>query len=262
MLNILTNSGVLLNGSSANGLLETPDVSSRTHVVLPGQPTGWTAMAQAVRNFDEEKVKDCKEDVDTLLVFAGLFSAVLTAFLIESYKNLLDDPTTQILYVLRQLASQTSSYQLENGQLIQGLISNGPEFSVTPFEATTVDIRVNVLWFASLLFSLITASFGILVKQWLREFLAAENPSPQARLRLRHVRYPQLAQWGVLEIAAVLPLLLQLSLALFFVGLCYFTASVHPSVEYTALPLVLGWTVCFFTVTILPVFLPRCPYRT
>lgn len=71
MLNILTNSGVLLNGSSANGLLETPDVSSRTHVVLPGQPTGWTAMAQAVRNFDEEKVKDCKEDVDTLLVFVS-----------------------------------------------------------------------------------------------------------------------------------------------------------------------------------------------
>ncbi len=38
-------------------------------VVLAGQPTGWTAMAHAVRNFDEEKVKDCKEDVDTLLVF-------------------------------------------------------------------------------------------------------------------------------------------------------------------------------------------------
>ena len=26
-------------------------------------------MAHAVRNFDEEKVKDCKEDIDTLLVF-------------------------------------------------------------------------------------------------------------------------------------------------------------------------------------------------
>lgn len=38
-------------------------------LVLAGQPTGWTAMAHAVRNFDEEKVKDCKEDVDTLLVF-------------------------------------------------------------------------------------------------------------------------------------------------------------------------------------------------
>lgn len=53
-----TNAAV--NGEYASG--------SQT-IVLSGQPTGWTAMAQAVRNFDEEKVKDCKEDVDTLLVF-------------------------------------------------------------------------------------------------------------------------------------------------------------------------------------------------
>lgn len=44
----------------------------KTKLVLSGQPTGWTAMAHAVRNFDEERVKDCKEDVDTLLVFVCL----------------------------------------------------------------------------------------------------------------------------------------------------------------------------------------------
>ena len=37
--------------------------------VLSGQPTGWAAMANAVREYDEERVKDCKEDIDTLLVF-------------------------------------------------------------------------------------------------------------------------------------------------------------------------------------------------
>jgi hypothetical protein len=31
--------------------------------------TGWTAMAKTVRGVDEDKVKDCKEDIDTLLVF-------------------------------------------------------------------------------------------------------------------------------------------------------------------------------------------------
>ncbi|KAI0759633.1 hypothetical protein BC629DRAFT_1295321, partial [Irpex lacteus] len=195
---------------------------------------GWTAMARSVRDFDEEKVRDCKEDIDTLLVFAGLFSAVLTAFLVESYTNLVEDPSTQTLLAIRQLVAQTSSYRVEGGMLNTTVLPYSPE----PFQVSRADIRVNVLWFASLLFSLITASFGILVKQWLREFLAVENPSPQARLRVRHVRYPQLAQWRVFQIAAVLPLLLQLSLALFFIGLCYFTASVHSSVEYTALPLV------------------------
>jgi hypothetical protein len=132
----------------------------------------------------------------------------------------------------------------------------------TPFEASLAAIRVNVLWFASLIISLVTASFGMLVKQWLREYLAVENPSPQARLRIRHFREPELKRWAVYEIAGVLPLLLQLALGLFFVGLCYFTSMVHPSIGFTSLPLVAGWAFCFLTVTVLPAFFPRCPYKT
>lgn len=44
-----------------------PDV----RYVLAGQPTGWAAMAETVRAYDEEKVKDTKEDIDTLLVFVS-----------------------------------------------------------------------------------------------------------------------------------------------------------------------------------------------
>ena len=32
---------------------------------------GWLSMAKIVRDYDEEKVKDCKEDIDTLLVFVS-----------------------------------------------------------------------------------------------------------------------------------------------------------------------------------------------
>ncbi|KAI0776473.1 hypothetical protein BC629DRAFT_1441423 [Irpex lacteus] len=66
----------------------------------------------------------------------------------------------------------------------------------------------------------------------------------------------------VYEIVACLPLLLQLSLGLFFVGLCYFTASVHESVGHTTFPLVIGWAMFFFGATALPIFIPHCPYRT
>ncbi|KAI0683769.1 hypothetical protein BC835DRAFT_1310896 [Cytidiella melzeri] len=216
-------------------------------------------MEKVVREFDEEKLQNCKEDIDTLLVFAGLFSATLTAFLVESYQRLSEDTAGETLQAIRQLTAQTASYHIIGGLL------NATVYAPTtpaPFQPLAADIRVNVLWFASLLFSLITASFGILVKQWLREYLAVDNPAPQARLRVRHLRYPQLARWKVFEIAAVLPILLQISLGLFFVGMCYFTASVHPSVRNTTLPLVAGWAFCFAAVTLLPVFFPLCPYRT
>ncbi len=32
-------------------------------------PTGWAAMSKTIREVDEDKVKDYKEDIDTLLVF-------------------------------------------------------------------------------------------------------------------------------------------------------------------------------------------------
>ncbi|KAI0776397.1 hypothetical protein BC629DRAFT_1290587, partial [Irpex lacteus] len=226
---------------------------------VPGQQAGWSAMAKVVRDFDEEKVRDCKEDIDTLLVFAGLFSAVLSAFLVATYPNLQPSPTNTMIYTLERIASQTASYNLTNGQLVATTVLPA---SPPAFEAAAEDIRVNVLWFASLVVSLMTASFGMLVKQWLREFLAAEVPSPQARLRIRHFREPEIKRWKVYEIAASLPLLLQLSLGLFFVGLCYFTASVHASVGYTTLPLVVAWALFFFSATTLPLFFPRCPYKT
>lgn len=57
--------------SSENSPLPGASVStsSPVHVVLPGQSVGWAAIEQSVRDFDEQQVKDYKEDIDTLLTF-------------------------------------------------------------------------------------------------------------------------------------------------------------------------------------------------
>lgn len=186
-----------------------------------------------------------------------MFSAVLSAFLVAVYPNLQPQTADQTLRVLERIQAQTASYRMESGYL-NATMSPSPD----PFQPSYNDIIVNVLWFASLIVSLVTASFGILVKQWLHEYLAVEIPSPQARLRVRHLRYPSLRKWKVFEIAAALPLLLQIALGLFFVGLCSLTTSVHPSVYHTTLPLVIGWAFCISVAILLPVFYPHCPYRT
>lgn len=40
-------------------------------IILAGQPVGWAGMAKDVREFDQEEVRQGKEDVDTLLVFVS-----------------------------------------------------------------------------------------------------------------------------------------------------------------------------------------------
>lgn len=188
---------------------------------------------------------------------AGLFSAVLASFLVAVYPSLQPSPMDMMNYTLDRIANQTAGYNFTDGRLIAANPSTTP-FS---FSARPEDIRVNALWFASLVISLATASFGIIVKQWLDDYLAIGIPAPRARLRLRHFREPQIRGWKVYELAACLPLLLHISLGLFFVGLCYFTSDIHATIGRTTVPLVVGWAVCLFTATSLPFFFPRCPYK-
>lgn len=182
----------------------------------------------------------------------------MTAFLVESYQSLTQDPTQVMILLMQQLASQTQSYSLNNGFVNS---TAQPMQTIPVFTPSVNAIRVNVLWFASLTLSLVSASFSILVKQWLREYLSGEYTSPQARLRIRHFRNPGLGHWKVFEIAAVLPLLLQLSLGLFLIGLCFFTADIHETIGHTTLPLVAGWGFLFCAAAFAPALSPRCPYK-
>lgn len=87
----------------------------------------------------------------------------------------------------QRITTQTASYKLSGNKLTA--TQRLPE-SPPVFEPASGDIRINIFWFASLVISLVTASLAILVKQWLREFLAVVNPSPLARVRIRHLREP------------------------------------------------------------------------
>ncbi|KAJ3556557.1 hypothetical protein NM688_g1963 [Phlebia brevispora] len=233
------------------------DNEQERHDVSQGDP--WVTVERTIRGREEDKVRDCKEDVDALLVFAGLFSAVLTPFLILSYQSLQEDPQQTSVVLLRQITSQTSSYTLSNGSL-NSTAPPLPPFS--PFEAASTDVIINICWFASLILSLSTASFGILVKQWLREYLATDRTAPDERIRILHFRSLGVQEWKLFEIAAILPLVLQLSLALFFVGLCYLASETHPKLRATSLTLVSGWAFLFGLTVLAPLVSARCPYKT
>lgn len=178
--------------------------------------------------------------------------------MIESYKNLSPDPADLTVQILLHVSQQLSSYTM-GGQFSNSTI---PSFTLPTFTPLKSMVIANVTWFGSLTISLMAASYGMLVKQWLREYLANHDASPLTRLRIRCFRYPALAKWKVFEIVAVLPLLLQLALGLFFLGLCYFASTIHPAVQWTVIPLVTIWAVLFLAATFAPVLSADCPYKT
>jgi hypothetical protein len=88
-----------------------------------------------------------------------------------------------------------------------------------PFSPSSKDIRVNVFWFTSLSLSLATALLGILCMQWLGEYQRKTPLDPREAISLRQLRYEGLIAWKVPQILMSLPVLLHLSLLLFFIGL-------------------------------------------
>ena len=157
---------------------------------------------------------------------------------------------------------------------------NGTEILTTPkFTPTHSDICVNVLWFLSLIFSLTTVLVGIIALQWLREYLRPHTDlEPQIAFSLHHLNVESLDRWYLPQIFTALPLLLQLALVLFLVGVIEFLWSLNTTI---AIPIavavglslsILLWTTVLPTMQALLLFLPRlpwgnmprspCPYRS
>ncbi|GLB35969.1 hypothetical protein LshimejAT787_0302570 [Lyophyllum shimeji] len=59
--------------------------------------TIWSVYVAEADRQDRILDESCKGAMDALLNFAGLFSASITAFLVESYKTLTPDPAVTVL---------------------------------------------------------------------------------------------------------------------------------------------------------------------
>ncbi|TBU21972.1 hypothetical protein BD311DRAFT_811851, partial [Dichomitus squalens] len=116
------------------------------------------------------------------------------------------------------------------------------------------------LWFSALICSLASASIGILVKQWLHEYEAGISGTSVEIARLRQYRLNHLEKWRVAEIIAILPVLLQVSLALFLAGILILLWHLHPTVATIASTLI-GVLLSFVVVTtVMPVIWSDCCY--
>ncbi|KAL0065495.1 hypothetical protein AAF712_007559 [Marasmius tenuissimus] len=173
------------------------------------------SVLKAAQKYDEDVSKGWKDDMDTLMVFAALFSAVVTAFTIESYRWLSKDPEDEIIIILTQISRQLPSLNISDGQ---ALTSSASFNSFNPSPSSV--IRINSFWFLSIVCSLLSAFFGLLCKQWLREHTRDTHTRSRAEaLALRQLRNESFEKWGVSSMIATLPVLLEISLLFFFTGL-------------------------------------------
>ncbi|PBK99478.1 hypothetical protein ARMGADRAFT_1125397 [Armillaria gallica] len=219
----------------------------------------WKTYEDESRSYDPNMVEESRQNVDVLLVFAGLFSAVVTTFVVQTSQSLQPDYTAM------------SASLLYESVLVQRAIANGSSADVIApsslnptitFVPAAADVWVNMLWFTSLFLSLATALFAVLAKQWLHHYVVLPSGTPRDRAFTRQFRYGGFKKWYVQAIIGSLPFLMHLALAIFFAGLVIFLRPLHAALSkiiFMATVVVYG---AYAVATILPILFPRCPYRT
>ncbi|KAJ7244260.1 hypothetical protein C8J57DRAFT_1681059 [Mycena rebaudengoi] len=216
------------------------------------ETTFWNAYKTLSEEYDREFHKKYGTDLDTSLIFAGLFSAVSSAFIIQIQPELQQDPnevTQQLLRILIHNANQS---------LFSGINMTEPSGGTT----TTV-IIVQSLLYASLFSTLLAALLAVLGKQWLMNYDAAGSRGTLAERGLeRQRKYDGLQKWKFTLIMEMFPLLLQLALLLFSAALSVYLSTISCPIAIIVIALTSLGTLAYISLLASAAVYPDSPFQT
>lgn len=240
-----------------------PENTSRepgTNVIFEGdglprlvkETTTWDIYNNEARKVDNELVKDWTATLNFLLLFAAIFAAVLTAFIIES-KRLLEPDYSEAMY--------------EAVVFYMGNVANGTikPYSRAEFAPSFTAVSINCLFFGSLCASLVAALASVVALQWVADFdalVTRGGSSPQDRAKRRQFRFTGVKNWQMGEIIAALPLFIYFSVGLFFLGVIQWMLYLHTIVAYVVIGGAAVALFFYFSSTLLAVLFVSAPYKT
>ncbi|PVF98784.1 hypothetical protein CPB86DRAFT_704525, partial [Serendipita vermifera] len=219
-------------------------------LVVTNDTTPWEIYNHKASEVDREMIKDWNDSLNTLLIFAALYSAILTAFITESMKLLQEDPaemTRDILFAI--------SNQLANNSV--------PAFQRLEYKTPEYAVIVNGLLFTSLSCSLIVALLAVLALQWVANYdMGLNTSSAQKRALQRHARWMGIERWKMGEIIASLPLLIFVSLFLFFIGVANWLWHVNRAISGIVIVGISVGSILYSITNLISIIKLDAPFRT
>ena len=135
-----------------------------------------------------------------------------------------------------------------------------PSSSAAPASARWI----NALFFLSLVLSLAAALLGIMAKQWIREYLKWDSAlaAPRENVMVRQIRFEAWEEWRVEAIIWSIPVFLEIAMVLFLAGIAALLWTLDDVVAEIVTVVIAVFLGVVATLTVLPVFVKRCPYKS
>ncbi|KAI0278417.1 hypothetical protein BGY98DRAFT_917075 [Russula aff. rugulosa BPL654] len=243
---------------------QSPEESHRQHQEFEdGANDLWSLYGKEAQIYDESWMKTMKDDMGGILIFAGIFSAVLTAFLVPKIQDLKVDSADQSAYYQNQTVHMLD-------RISQQLASIGDQISIDSnsplpyptFYPSVSDMRVNLSWLFSLICSLFAAFLATLVQLWSKNYMhifqQANNPLRFARTRVSLFEGPK----RLSELAEAVHGLMQISVMLFLWGLGDAIGQINRNIFLFVLPPIAMGSCLYIYWTWSSIRNPLSPYRT
>ncbi|KAK0486764.1 hypothetical protein EDD18DRAFT_1082709, partial [Armillaria luteobubalina] len=179
----------------------------------------WHTYLDESWDYDTNMVVEQRGEVNVLLVFAGLFSAIVSSFITTLLTQL--QPDYQKMSALLLFDQVNIQLTLANGTSLGNITTSGAD-PTAPFTVDGYLVATYLLWVASLTISLLTAFLAILVDAWYYHYMSPIPGEPCVRARIRHLRYEILHKWNVFRSVTILQVLLHFSLIAFLLGFACF----------------------------------------
>ncbi|KAG8984435.1 hypothetical protein FRB93_006568 [Tulasnella sp. JGI-2019a] len=218
----------------------------------PGEDAAfWSEYDKLADAVDKDMVDALNTNLDSLLIFAGLFSSVNSAVLIYSIPGLSPNPINDTNALLRLLIIQSGNGTTPTA----GLLASPPQQSAP--------VLMNAFFAASLVTSLLAAFGAVLAKQWLLHYSQTGQVGElEKQCRKRQKKFSGARRWHLRTVVEFLPAVLQISLLAFFIGLIDFFWSINNTVAAVVISLFGVGIVAFVYFLIAGARDPDCPFQT
>ncbi|TRM61244.1 hypothetical protein BD626DRAFT_584611 [Schizophyllum amplum] len=218
----------------------------------------WRVVLDEGQIYDMEMVEGWRDTLDVLLIFAGLFSAVVTTLVVQSAAAL------QSNYALISASLTAELIDIQRAWAAGSPVDSVPRSKLTldSLTASALDYWCNGFWFTSLALSLSAALMAVLIKQWLQAYSGHVSGTPRHQALVRQFRLIGIERWNVPLIVGLLPMLLHLSLMLFFIGLALYIMTFDTAIAGVVIAIAIAVYSLYFAANILPMVDCQCPYRT
>ncbi|KAL1673671.1 hypothetical protein EV122DRAFT_222214 [Schizophyllum commune] len=214
----------------------------------------WRVYLEESGQLDEDMLRQFRDTLDVHLVFAALFSSVVTGFVVQTSQALQSDYGRISAALLIELVA------LQRAGSPDAVPSANVDLDTR--SASAYDVAINSCFMVSLALSLATTLLAVLVKQWLVYYSAVPPGSARDHALIHRLRYKALKKWRVSEIVGIVPSALNVSLVAFLIGLVLFAHGLHWYIFADILLITLATLILYIYSHILPVLHWECPYRT